>query len=81
MFVLLNAFWVMRIYATSLALYRYSVQIETLVDVLGIEGILEPGQAAPVPRPPVHSWWLYSIFVGCTLAWGVILTLIIGAVR
>ena len=80
-FMLLDALWIALLRATEQALIRWTAQIDTLVDILGIEGILQSGEGKPLPKPPVPGWTLYLTLYGCIVAWGVILALIYNALR
>jgi hypothetical protein len=76
-FMGLNAFWSALIYATALALHRWTEQINTLVDTLGIEGVLDPGLGIPIPRPPLSGWSLYMTIIACIVGWGILLALVV----
>lgn len=81
MFIVLNVFWSVLLFATVAALHRWTGRIEALIDDLGIEGHLDPGKNPLAPNPPLSGWSLYMVLVGCIVGWGILLILILVALK
>ena len=80
LFIALNIFWMVLLFATVLALQYWTERINDLVTAVGIEGYVEVGQSMPRPKPPLSGFSLYMTLIGCIVGWGTLLMLILAVI-